>query len=62
MPKFRIFYTITDAGSDYVEAETLEKAIEKWEQNPPSYDVYGGGVVEYDPYNEEYFSESEKES
>jgi hypothetical protein len=52
MPKFRIYYTITNAGYDEVEACTLEEAIEKWDKEAPS--ERDGGTLEYDPYTQEY--------
>ena len=59
MPKFRIYYTITRAGYDIVEADTLEDAMVKWDAITPGEQT--DGVLEYDPYTEEYFHESQKE-
>ena len=61
MPKFRIYYTVTKAGYTIVEADTLEDAINKWDATAPG-EEQDGGVVEYDPYTEEYFYETTKEA
>jgi hypothetical protein len=60
MPKFQIFYTVTTSGSNEVEAETLEDAIEKWD-NDPMKGNGESGVIEYDGYTGEFFSWNEKE-
>lgn len=54
MPTFKIYYTITQAGHDEIEAETLEKAIEKWEENTPG-EAENGGIIEYDPFTQENY-------
>jgi hypothetical protein len=53
MPTYRIFYTVTECYSEYVEAETLEQAVEKWDSSPKKHE--DEGAVDFDPYTYEYF-------
>ena len=60
MTEYRIYYTVTRAGYDSIEADTLEQAIEKWETDPLLQEG-NDGLLEYDPYTEEYLENLTKE-